>query len=362
MDRRTASALAGALVIATVIVGAVSPAYAEDERARADDVVDVLQDVVDVSPVGGDSVRMTPDGVQASVDGLQIAVPEDPDRGIVVGVGASAVTIGLPFAAEADSAVDTRVPGVAVYDNNNSSVTVPVIRNDGSVQISTVIENSSAPHEYSYVVSMPGDLTLVKGASGDVFATPEGSSIPAVYIAPPWAKDANGNPVATHYEVAGATLTQVVDFTEETAFPVVADPATYIDTTTSSVINVSRQGVVPRWQYLNGCTAAKGRTCSVSRTYTVTASTQTSLGVSKSIISGSIGVTDGQSTAVAATCGVPNGPGTATLYAQAEKTLYQVKTVRRWGVPTAGGGSMHTETKVSGWLAAYKPNGRFSCV
>ncbi|BAJ76189.1 hypothetical protein MTES_3225 [Microbacterium testaceum StLB037] len=44
------------------------------------------------------------------------------------------------------------------------------------------------------------------------------------------------------------------------------------------------------------------------------------------------------------------------------KQFFRVKTVRRWGVPTAGGGSMHTETKVSGWLVAYKPNGRFSCV
>ena len=30
----------------------------------------------------------------------------------------------------------------------------------------------------------------------------------------------------THYEVHGTTLTQVVDFTEHTAFPVVADPTT----------------------------------------------------------------------------------------------------------------------------------------
>src|SRR6478672_8796328 len=39
---------------------------------------------------------------------------------------------------------------------------------------------------------------------------------------PAWAKDANGNPVATHYEVHGDTLTQVVDAAPATAYPVMA--------------------------------------------------------------------------------------------------------------------------------------------
>ncbi|WP_257131989.1 hypothetical protein [Bacillus toyonensis] len=41
---------------------------------------------------------------------------------------------------------------------------------------------------------------------------------------PAWAKDANGNPVSTHYKVEGNKLIQVVDFDENTAFPVIADP------------------------------------------------------------------------------------------------------------------------------------------
>lgn len=343
-------------------LSSVVPAYADDQQAQADEMVALIQEVVETAPIGDESVQVTDDGISASVDGLRIEVPKDPEEGIVLGSGAASVTIGLPFADEANTAVSTRQAGTTVYDNNNSSVTVPVIRDDGGVQISTVITTSDAPHEYSYPISLPGDVKLVKGARGDVSATPSGSTVPTIYIAPPWAEDAAGNPIPTHYEVRDDTVTQVVEFTEEAVFPVVADPATYVDSTVSSVINVSRQGTVPRWQYLNGCNAARGRTCSVSRTYTVTASTQTSLGVSKSVISASIGVTDGASVAVTASCGVPNGPGTATLFAQAEKTLYQVKTVRRWGVPTAGGGSMHTETKVSGWLVAYKPNGRFSCV
>ncbi len=44
---------------------------------------------------------------------------------------------------------------------------------------------------------------------------------------PAWAKDANGAPVPTHYEIDGNTLVQVVDFTAATAFPVVADPSVW---------------------------------------------------------------------------------------------------------------------------------------
>ncbi|MCW2700768.1 MAG: hypothetical protein JWQ45_2303 [Blastococcus sp.] len=42
-----------------------------------------------------------------------------------------------------------------------------------------------------------------------------------------WAVDANGETVGTHYEIDGTTLTQVVETSAETAYPVVADPAWY---------------------------------------------------------------------------------------------------------------------------------------
>ena len=40
----------------------------------------------------------------------------------------------------------------------------------------------------------------------------------------PWAKDASGALVPTHYIVQGSTLIQQVDVTSATTFPVVADP------------------------------------------------------------------------------------------------------------------------------------------
>lgn len=40
----------------------------------------------------------------------------------------------------------------------------------------------------------------------------------------PWAKDADGRDLDTHFAINDGALVQVVDFDESTAFPVVADP------------------------------------------------------------------------------------------------------------------------------------------
>lgn len=49
-------------------------------------------------------------------------------------------------------------------------------------------------------------------------------SEPIARIHVPWAKDALGRPLATHYDVDGDRLIQHVMFSEHTPFPVVADP------------------------------------------------------------------------------------------------------------------------------------------
>ncbi|PKQ31903.1 MAG: hypothetical protein CVT62_05810 [Actinobacteria bacterium HGW-Actinobacteria-2] len=44
-------------------------------------------------------------------------------------------------------------------------------------------------------------------------------------IGVPWALDANGDPIATHYEVKGDILEQVVEVEARTKYPVTADPS-----------------------------------------------------------------------------------------------------------------------------------------
>lgn len=46
------------------------------------------------------------------------------------------------------------------YDNNNGSLTVPVVQKDGSVQVNTVIESPSAPTRYAYPVELPDGASV----------------------------------------------------------------------------------------------------------------------------------------------------------------------------------------------------------
>lgn len=159
--------------------------------------------------------------IDATVAGADVTVPVDPAAGILLGTNAGDLEVSLPFASTADGATVEK-KGIVSYDNNNGSTSVPVVTNDGSLQIDTVISAASAPTRYSYDLTIPEDGQIVQAGEG--YFIVNGNSDPVAYVSAPWAKDANGNGVPTHYELNGTTLTQVVDFASSTAFPVVADP------------------------------------------------------------------------------------------------------------------------------------------
>lgn len=217
-------------VVGGVLFAAPGAAFADTESGSSD-IVNAIQDA---SPTGLDDaanlpVNTTQDvAVQEVKATSSVAVPSDPSDGITLGGGSSslpstAINIGLPFADQADSA-QVVTNGAVSYDNGNGSTTVPVIKSDGTLQISTVIANSAAPSSYAYPISVPdgGSIALADNGSAVVFNADQ-DVIAAVL--PPWAKDATGADIPTHFEVDGNTLVQVVDFSGSgIAFPVVADP------------------------------------------------------------------------------------------------------------------------------------------
>lgn len=160
--------------------------------------------------------------IDAKVGGTRIVVPADPAKGIKLGAADGTTVVGLPFAQQAGD-VKVNQSGVVSYDNNNGSVTVPIVKGDGSVQINTVIRDQSAPTRYAYPLTVGDGESLRVSPDGSAYVGSD-TGVPSAYISAPWAKDANGNAVATHYEAQGNTLVQVVEFTAATAFPVVADP------------------------------------------------------------------------------------------------------------------------------------------
>ncbi|WP_155885489.1 hypothetical protein [Cryocola sp. 340MFSha3.1] len=221
-----ATALSGAFLIGVGLTGFASPDAA---RANAVDAVAAIEKVAPaaVSEVARDSGDSGTSARMEVGDGTTVSVPLDARAGLHLDAPAAApdITIGLPFADRATAATGSQKAGVVVYDNNNGSSTVPVVHRDGTIQISTVIENAGAPTRYDYPIDVPADAALVEAPDGTVaVVAPDGA--PLAVFGAAWAKDADGNPVPTHYRVTGNTLTQVVEHGERTVYPVVADPST----------------------------------------------------------------------------------------------------------------------------------------
>ncbi|RBY95320.1 hypothetical protein DQ237_14715 [Blastococcus sp. TF02-8] len=180
---------------------------------------DVLEDTASQAPTPDDD-----DALVVESPGTTSVVPTDPSTPLVLSsAGSGTVSISLPFSDRAADAVVVD-DGVVSYDNGNESTTVPAVKDDGSVQVTTIIDSDNAPTRYDYALGLPEGASLVTDAEsgGIVIVGSDGAFLGGV--APAWARDANGAAVATHYEVAGTTITQVVETTPQTAYPVVADP------------------------------------------------------------------------------------------------------------------------------------------
>ncbi|MCZ2404395.1 DUF2599 domain-containing protein [Paenarthrobacter sp. Z7-10] len=146
----------------------------------------------------------------------------DPFDGSTSTIPASTMSMSLPFSPTASSA-HVESNGVVSYDNHNGSTTVSILKQDASVQLNTVIQGANAPASYVYPVNMPAGAKLSANDDGSVTIVDSVGNFLGG-ISAPWAVDAGGGSVPTHYDISGSSLIQVVDLSHVTAYPVVADP------------------------------------------------------------------------------------------------------------------------------------------
>ncbi|WP_025157193.1 hypothetical protein [Leifsonia aquatica] len=215
------AAIVTTVIMSLALLGA-APALADN---GAGDVLGTVTSATPETANNAAAVATTDSGenaIDAQVSGADVTVPIDPVSGITLGTAAGVLSVGLPYAGGASN-VNVEKDGVVSYDNNNGSSSVPVVTTDGSIQINTVITAAIAPKRYDYALTVPDGGQILQ--AGEAYFVVNGDGATLAYIAAPWAKDANGVAVPTHYELNGNTLTQVVDFTATTAFPVVADPS-----------------------------------------------------------------------------------------------------------------------------------------
>ncbi len=208
---------------AVLLFASVGPAGAAE--ATPSDNLDAIAAVAPQVLSTAANVTTAEEGVNviaSTVGETSIKIPGDPAAGIEVQTTAGEhVTIGLPFATAADHAL-VEQSGVVSFDNNNGSVTVPVVTENGGITINTIIDGPAAPQQYAYSLELPVGARLTKVGEQVLLTASGGEEIGLIDA--PWALDANGNPVATHYEVNDTTLTQVVEHDAGAAYPVVADP------------------------------------------------------------------------------------------------------------------------------------------
>lgn len=163
---------------------------------------------------------VSPDGTAADTGDGTATISTDPDEGLTA-TGATGTDVSLGVPGNADDG--TVIAGNVVYPGVAADASVVARPTRDGTQALIAIGGSDAPKRYTFPVEVNGELTgLRPGNDGAVDILGVDGTTPVATIAPPWATDANGAAVPTHYEIEGSSIIQVVD--HDAAYPVTADP------------------------------------------------------------------------------------------------------------------------------------------
>ncbi|MCD5348403.1 hypothetical protein [Agromyces sp. S2-1-8] len=176
---------------------------------------------------------------EVSVDGstasAEVTMPGDPAEVVAtaeVEADASSITMGglvgepitLTIESEYDVAPELTDSGELLVENSSGISSVAVIKEDASVQVASTLDGPEASERIPYELTSDVPTTLQITDSGMVLQLDaQGELVGSV--APPWARDAAGRDVPTHFEVSGNELVQVVEHhMSGFEYPIVADP------------------------------------------------------------------------------------------------------------------------------------------
>jgi len=152
-----------------------------------------------------------------------IDIPKNPDEAVSLKTGDTEINITLPELYKPQEG-EIIAKGVVAYTSESDFSNIVQANNDGSVRMTTIIDNPNAPTEYEYKVELEegGKIELQSDGSAIVY---NNKQKPISIIAKPWAKDAEGKEVKTWFSTDGLTLIQHVEHNVAgIVYPVVADP------------------------------------------------------------------------------------------------------------------------------------------
>ncbi|MEY3471237.1 MAG: hypothetical protein RLZZ223_587 [Candidatus Parcubacteria bacterium] len=159
----------------------------------------------------------------AKINNTIIDIPKNPDEAVSLKTGNTEINISLP---ELDNPQEGEIvaKGVVAYASESDFSNTVQANNDGSVRMTTIIDNPNAPTEYEYKVELEhgGKIEIQTDGGAIVY---NNKQEPISIIAKPWAKDAEGKEVKTWFSTDGLTLIQHVEHNVAgIVYPVVADP------------------------------------------------------------------------------------------------------------------------------------------
>ncbi|MFV0375280.1 hypothetical protein [Microbacterium sp.] len=211
------------LATVALVFAFATPATADTlPNTDANDVAALVSDAAPAAELADPGI-VTSEELTTSSAGVKTSVALDPNGGIaVVATGADSVLlIELPATLPLDEGI-VASDGTAVFlgaDASGDALAVQTLA-DGSTRVQAVISGAGSPHEFDYGIQ--GFAAAVNDKGEAAFVSSDGSFVP---VAAAWATDADGKAVATHYEVSGDKLVQVVMPNADTTYPVVADPS-----------------------------------------------------------------------------------------------------------------------------------------
>ncbi len=210
------------------------------KQVRAEFIAQNIADMTGTSEINRD-IEITESEYKAKGDCININIPLSGENPVVTEMDCGeSIAMNLPKEISGEKGIITN-DGTVVYNSysKNLAVSVQALQENRRgvkfdyVRTLITINNSNAPQKYSFDFELPENYNLVKDYDyadefdcGQVFVV-NNENETICTIDPAWAKDADGENLETYYEIEGNTLIQVVCFDQNTAFPVIADPASH---------------------------------------------------------------------------------------------------------------------------------------
>jgi hypothetical protein len=199
------------------------PAGARGRGADANDIADIVAaaspDRALVARPHQQAARAVE--VEVETEFTAVEIPMDSQAPIVLSRVSDdvAVEVVLPEAASLARG-DVADDGTVVYrgQRSDSQLAVQALV-DGRVRIHAVLESRDAPTTYTYTLAGDVKPSLRPDGGIDLVLADEtlSGSVVVGEVEAPWAVDARGSVVPTHYTVDGTTFTQHVMLTEDGA-------------------------------------------------------------------------------------------------------------------------------------------------